>query len=91
MKIRVLNARLHQSLHIGGLGELGSVLPPLSKTIPGLVMYVGEGGHLVCSWAKGNFLVGASNVIGGSIAIEEDSPPPEATTLKVVPKAAKAS
>ncbi len=85
MKIRVINVRLHQSLHIGGIGEIGAVLPPMSKTISGLSMYVGEGGHLVCSWDKGKFLVGASNIIGGSIVIEEE-PAPETPTLRVVPK-----
>lgn len=50
MSRKVTYAKLHHPLFIPGIGELGSVFPPQSKTLSGLSMEVDENLNLTLSF-----------------------------------------
>lgn len=44
MNRKVKYLRLHEAVHIVGVGDLGPVLPPTNKVVPGLAMVSHESG-----------------------------------------------
>jgi hypothetical protein len=62
VKYQVTNVRLHQSIHVQGIGELGTSLPASGKVIPGLIMEEGDYG-IECSANAGRWVIPYANVV----------------------------
>lgn len=63
MRTKVKTLRTHQSMFAFGWGDLKNVLPPPSKTFPGLEMIRAQEGVEVSSPGKISFLVPWGNIV----------------------------
>lgn len=78
MAKKVLYLKTHQTIFVPGLGDLGSTLPPIAKTVPALDMEI-EGEHVLIRGKSKSGLVSAllplANVVVLTYIDEADKAP----------------